>query len=174
MIDVEGAADRSDPNVIVDLAIRRLDRNVPFSCFRAQQDDSARLLVMHDQRVGIRDHLHRWNLAGADVVDYVALARVQGDRHFRAAAIGGKQQAGLKHEHADRCSQPRKQSISSLSFHLLHLGFFAACLWYVDCFGRRHVIRRRVDGRPGRRNAAVHGRRHEVVMIGFRRARHRR
>ena len=126
MIDVRGVADRSDCHVIVDLVtIRRLDLNVPFTCFRAQQDDLARLLVVHDQRVWIRDHLHRRNIAGADVVDYVALARIQRDRHSRAGAIGGKQQAGLKHEYADSCNRPRKQSISSSSFHLLHLAFFA-------------------------------------------------
>jgi len=105
MIDVGGAADRFDRNVIVSFAtIGHLDRNVPFACFRAQQDDLARFLVMHDQRVWVRDHLHSRRRAGADVVDYVALARIQGERHCRAGAIGGKQQAGPEHEHADSCN----------------------------------------------------------------------
>jgi hypothetical protein len=36
------------------------------------------------------------------------------------------QQSRTKQQHTDSGNQPRKQSTSSFSFHLLHLAFFAA------------------------------------------------
>ena len=127
MVDVMGIGNRLDCHVIVYLLARSgLDRHRPFARFGAEQDDFTRLLVMHDQRVGIGDHFHARSFAGADIVDYVALPRVQGERHFRAGAIGCEQQARTKHQHTDSGDEPRKQSTSSFSFHLLHLAFFAA------------------------------------------------
>jgi len=103
MIDVVDVGERLDRHVIFDVAaVGSLDRNRPFAGFRAQQDDLARLLVMHHQRVRICDYVHSRRRAGADVVDYVTLTGIQGESHCRA--VVGEQQAGPKHKHADSCN----------------------------------------------------------------------
>lgn len=127
MIDVVRVGDRVDGYVILDrVAGCGFDRNRPFPALRAHQHDFARLFVVYHQRVRICDHVYRWGLAGADVVDYVTLTRIQGERHFRDPAIGREQHVGAKHEHADGSNQPRKHSTSTFKFHLLYLPFFAA------------------------------------------------
>ncbi len=111
MIDVIDVGDRLDGHIVLDgVAVSGLDRDGPFAGFRAQQDYFARLLIMHHQRVRVSDDVDRWRRAGADVVDYVALARIQSECHGRA--VVGEQQAGLKQQHADSCDQPRKQYMS--------------------------------------------------------------
>ena len=101
MIDVVDVGDRLDRHVILDgPAIGSLDRDRPFSRFGAHQDDLAGCVVYH-QRVRICDHADSWSLAGGHIVDYVTLARIQGESHGRAFV--GEQQAGPKQEHADNC-----------------------------------------------------------------------
>ncbi len=116
MIDVIDIGDRFHGHVVIDFLARgSLDRDGPFARFCAQQDDLARLFVMDHQGVRIRDHFYGRSFSGTDVVDYVALSRVQGE-----------QQTRTEHQHTDSGDEPRKQSTSSFSFHLLHLAFFAA------------------------------------------------
>ena len=100
MIDIIDIGDRFDRHVILDgTAVCSLDADSPLARFRTHQDDFARCVIYH-QRVRIRYHVHLRRLAGGDVVDYVTLARIQSERH--RCAIVGKQQAGPKHEHAER------------------------------------------------------------------------
>ena len=102
MIDVVDIGDRFDRHVIFDAtAICSLDADSPFARFRTHQDNFARRVIDH-QRVRIRYHVHRRRLAGGDVVDYVTLSRIQRESH--CCAVIGKQQAGLKHEHANSCN----------------------------------------------------------------------
>ena len=104
MIDVVDVGDRFDGHVVLDsAAVRRFDGNCPFAGFRTQQDDFARLLIVHHQRMRICNNVHRRRLAGADVVDYVALTRVQRERHFGDCAVVRSQQTRAQHEHADNC-----------------------------------------------------------------------
>jgi len=90
---------RFTPNFDVNIEIR-IDLHLRARA--AQQDDLARLLVMHHQRVRICDYVHSRRRAGADVVDYVTLTGIQGESHCRA--VVGEQQAGPKHKHADSCN----------------------------------------------------------------------
>ena len=127
MIDVLAIGDRLDGHVIVYFLARSgLDRYGPFARFGAKQNDFARLFVVQHQRVRIGNYLYGRSFSGGDVVDYVTLPCIQGERHFRAGAIGCVQQSRTKQHHTDSGDEPRKQSTSSFSFHLLHLAFFAA------------------------------------------------
>ena len=128
MIDVINIGKRLDGYVVVDsLARAGLDRYFPLASFGAQQDDLSRLFVMHDQCVRICDHSYRRSFSGADIADYVALPRVQSERHFRWRAVGGEDRTRPKNQNTDGGNQPRKQSTSSFSFHLLpQLAFFPA------------------------------------------------
>ena len=127
MVDIFAVGDRLDGYIIVDLlALGGLDRYGPLTGFGAKQDDLARLLVMHHQRVRIGNYFYGRSFSGGDVVDYVTLSCVQGERHFRSGAIGCVQQSRTKQHHTDSGDEPRKQSTSSFCIHLLHLAFFAA------------------------------------------------
>ena len=114
MIDVVDIADRADGDVVVNRgAVRQLDPYGPFAGSRAEQGDLTRLLVVNNEGVGIRDHLHLRRRAGAYVIDYVSLARIQGESHYRGRVIRRKGQSLPQHEYADSSNQPRKQSTSS-------------------------------------------------------------
>ena len=82
MIDVVDIADRADRDVVINRgAVGQFDSYVPLAGSRAQQGDLTRLLVVNDEGVGICDHLDLRRRAGADIVDYVTLARIQGESH---------------------------------------------------------------------------------------------
>jgi hypothetical protein len=104
MINVVDVGDGVHCYVVLDsVSIRRFYRDSPLAGFGAQQGDFARFLIVYNQRVRICDHVYGRCLAGADVVDYVALTRIQGERHLRNSAGVCKQQARTKYEHADKC-----------------------------------------------------------------------
>ena len=124
MIDVVDIADRADSDVVVNRgAVSQFDPYAPFACRCAEQSDLTRLLVVNDEGVGIRDHLHLRRRAGAHIIDYVSLARIQRESHYRGRVrvIRRKGESLPQHDHADSSHQPRKQSTSSFCFHLLHL-----------------------------------------------------
>lgn len=122
MIDVVDIADRADGDVVVNRgAVRQFDPYAPFARRCAEQGNFTRLLVVNHKGVRIRDHLHLRRRAGAHIIDYVSLARIQGESHYRGRVIRRKGQSLRQHDHADSSNQPRKQSTSSFCFHLLHL-----------------------------------------------------
>jgi len=115
VIDVVDIADRADRDVVVYRgAVCQLDPYGPFAVPRAEQGDFSRLLVVYDEGVRIGDHLHLRRRAGADIIDHVSLARIQGESHYRGRVrVRRKGQSLAQHDQADSSHQPRKESTSS-------------------------------------------------------------
>ena len=91
MIDVVDIADRADGDVVVNRgAVRQFDPYAPFARRCAEQGNFTRLLVVNHKGVRIRDHLHLRRRAGAHIIDYVSLARIQGESHYRGGLSAAK------------------------------------------------------------------------------------